>query len=101
MVILFSSHGCVNCVRTLPRLRELHERLGREGLVLVGVHALSRHKLEFPVAMDNDHAVWRAWRTRFWPTQHILDEEGRIACSRVGEGAYEEMEDVVRRLLAE
>src|ERR1041385_3905977 len=94
VAVEFWTYGCINCVRTLPHVVRMHERLAPRGLVTVGVHspefpsererrnvidACVRHRIEHPVALDNDHAIWRAWRTQFWPTLHLVDKQGRVA----------------------
>lgn len=93
-----------------------HEKYGPRGLVVVGIHSPEfawEHALDnvrnackelgirFPVAQDNDFATWKRYRTRYWPTLHIIDKKGVIRYTRIGEGGYEEMEETVQRLLAE
>jgi len=110
------TYGCSNCIRTLPHVRALHERYHERGLTIVGVHApefasererrnvedaLVRYRLEYPVAMDNDFSVWKAYGNRYWPTQYLVDKQGRVAYVHVGEGGYHEIERAVELLLAE
>lgn len=110
----FWTYSCVNCVRTLPYLRAWHDRYGPDGLVIVGVHspefgferrrenveaAVSRLGVGWPVAMDNSRAVWHDFANRFWPTKYVADRQGRLRYTAIGEGRYDETEDVLRSLL--
>ena len=93
-----------------------HEKYGPRGLVVVGIHspefpwehslenvknACKELGIEFPVAQDNDFATWKRYQTRYWPTLHIIDKKGVIQYTRFGEGGYDEMEEIIQRLLAE
>jgi len=57
--------------------------------------------IPYPVALDNDFATWKRYRTRYWPTLHLIDKQGIIRYTRIGEGRYAEMEAMIRRLLEE
>jgi hypothetical protein len=57
--------------------------------------------IAYPVALDNDFAAWKRFRTRYWPTLHLIDKQGIIRFTRIGEGGYAEMEATLRRLLDE
>jgi hypothetical protein len=63
--------------------------------------AVKRFGLRYPIAVDNDFAIWNSYRTRYWPTLHLIDKQGVIRYSHVGEGAYDLTEQAIRRLLAE
>lgn len=110
----FWTYSCVNCVRTFDELRALHERYGDAGLQIIGVHspefdfekdpanvraAIRRHRLPYPVALDNEMATWRAYRNNFWPRVYLIDRAGRIRFDHIGEGRYDQIEQVVRTLL--
>ena len=110
----FWTYSCINCVRTLPHLRAWHERYARDGAVIVGVHspefdfeyaranvesAVRRLGVTWPVAVDNDKTIWDAFRNAYWPTKYVADRDGRIRYKHIGEGAYQETEDVLRSLL--
>jgi thiol-disulfide isomerase/thioredoxin len=110
----FWTYSCVNCVRTLPYLRAWHDRYAKDGLVIVGVHspefdfeknhgnveaAVARLKVTWPVALDDDMAIWRAFENRYWPAKWIADREGRVRYFHAGEGNYTETESVIRTLL--
>jgi hypothetical protein len=100
----------------IPSLREWHERYQHEGLVVIGVHypefayerdlenlkdAVVRLDVPYPVAQDNDRQTWGAYNVRYWPTMFLIDKQGRIRYTHIGEGRYNVTEDAIRLLLAE
>jgi thiol-disulfide isomerase/thioredoxin len=110
----FWTYSCVNCVRTLPHLAAWYDRYRRDGLVIVGVHspefdfekdpdnverAVGDLGVTWPVALDPDHRVWDAFGNRYWPAKYVVDRDGRLRYTHYGEGAYDETEDVLRKLL--
>ena len=116
VLIDFWTYGCANCVRTFPHLRALYANYTDHGLVILGVHtpeyrfekklenvreAVTVHSIRWPVALDNDYATWDAYQNHYWPAQYLVDKEGVIRYTHVGEGAYAEIESKVRELLEE
>ena len=114
VLVNFWTYGCVNCVNTLPHVTQLYAKYKDKGFVIVGVHtpefpferstgnvqaALKRHGITYPVAQDNSSATWNAWRNQYWPAQYIVDQSGRIVYSHAGEGAYDEIDRTVGKLL--
>jgi thiol-disulfide isomerase/thioredoxin len=110
----FWTYSCVNCVRTLPYVRAWYDRYQKDGLVVVGVHspefdfekdhgnvgsAVTRLKVTWPVALDDDLAIWGDFNNRYWPAKWITDRQGRIRYFHPGEGNYAETESVIRTLL--
>ena len=110
----FWTYTCINWLRTLSYVRAWAEKYGDQGLVLVGVHtpefpfereidnvrwAAQEMKVAYPVALDSDYAIWRAFSNRYWPAVYIADAEGRIRHHQFGEGGYAECEMIVQRLL--
>ena len=100
----------------IPQLRAWHERYEQAGLTIVGVHspefvwekphdrvveATRRLGVRYPVVQDNEFALWKRWGVRAWPTAVVVDRRGVVRYRHIGEGAYEETERVIRRLLAE
>jgi hypothetical protein len=100
----------------IPQLRVWHERYERDGLTIVGVHtpefaweqgfdrvtaAVERLQVRYPVVQDNDWAIWKRYGIRAWPTAVLVDRRGLVRHVHIGEGAYEETEALIRRLLAE
>ena len=116
MLVDFWTFGCYNCRNTLPSLKRWHERYSDKGLTIVGVHSPefdSEKKIDivrrevaslgirYPVVTDNDYETWRAYKVEAWPTAFLLDKSGRVRWMHVGEGAYEEAERTIQKLLAE
>ncbi|MET0230646.1 MAG: cytochrome c biogenesis protein DipZ [Rhodanobacteraceae bacterium] len=116
VVIDFWTYSCVNCLRTLPYVRAWYDKYRDQGLVVIGVHApefafekdidnvrgaVKDLGVDYPVAIDNDYAIWRAFDNRYWPAHYFVDAEGRIRYHHFGEGDYAESEAVIQKLLAE
>jgi thiol-disulfide isomerase/thioredoxin len=114
VLVDFWTYSCVNWLRTLPHVTAWHERYRDDGLVVVGAHAPEfgfEHDLgnvrratgqlgvAYPVAIDNDFAIWRSFGNRYWPATYLVDGAGRVRFHHFGEGAYEEIERALRRLL--
>ncbi len=112
----FWTYSCVNCLRTLPHLKQLYERYQKYGFVLVGAHtpefdfermpenvakAVKRLEIPYPVALDSENTTWTLYGNRYWPRQTLLDKDGKIRWGHAGEGGYAEMEEQVRKLLTE
>jgi len=116
VLVDFWTLTCVNWLRTLPYVRAWSTRYKDKGLVVIGVHtpefsveheienirrAAKAMRVDYPVAVDNDHRVWRAFDNNYWPAVYIADAQGKIRYHHFGEGAYEKTERVIQRLLAE
>ncbi|HEX4519850.1 MAG TPA: thioredoxin family protein [Gaiellaceae bacterium] len=116
VLVDFWTYTCINWLRTLPYLRAWAERYGEQGLVLIGVHtpefgfehdlenvrrAVSEMRIAYPVAIDNDYAIWQAFDNHYWPALYFVDAEGQIRHHHFGEGEYEQSEAAIRQLLAE
>ena len=112
----FWTYTCINWLRTLAYVRSWAERYEAHGLVVVGVHtpefpferdidnvrrAAKDLRVEYPIALDSDYMIWRAFDNHYWPAVYIADAEGRIRHHRFGEGGYAECEMVIQRLLRE
>jgi cytochrome c biogenesis protein CcdA/thiol-disulfide isomerase/thioredoxin len=115
VLVDFWTYGCVNCVRTLPALKDWHARYKDRGLVIVGVHtpefgferpaanlqaAIERHGIGYAVAQDNAYATWNAWANRYWPAQYLIDRQGRIVLRHFGEGDEAAIAHAIERELA-
>lgn len=116
VLIDFWTYTCINCIRTLPHLKQWYEAYKDDGFVIIGVHtpefefekktgnvemAIQQYGLTYPVAQDNDYATWRAYDNRYWPAHYLIDAEGYIRFTHFGEGKYEETEEAIRELLQE
>ena len=116
VIVDFWTYSCVNCLRTLPYVRAWYEKYKDQGLVVIGVHApefafekdidnvrraVKDLKVDYPVAIDNNYAIWRAFNNQYWPAHYFIDAEGRIRHHHFGEGEYAESEEIIKQLLAE
>jgi thiol-disulfide isomerase/thioredoxin len=116
VLVDFGTYTCINWLRTLPYIRAWAEKYKDHGLVVVGVHtpefefeknlenvrrAVKELGLAFPVAVDNDYAVWRAFSNNAWPAIYLIDAQGRLRYRHLGEGEYERSEKMIQQLLAE
>ena len=114
VLVDFWTYTCINWLRTLGYVRAWHEKYSDQGLVVVGVHspefpfehdvenvreAVKEMRVEYPVVLDSDFGVWRAFANRYWPAVYIADSEGRIRHHQFGEGGYAQCEMIVQRLL--
>ncbi len=116
VLVDFWTFECYNCRNALPYVKALDARYRSKGLVVLGVHTpeFPRERIfsnvqdatrdlavTYPVATDNNYAIWRAFNNEYWPAAYIVDRAGRIRYHHFGEGQYDEQDRVVRQLLAE
>ena len=114
VLVDFWEYTCVNWIRTSPYVKAWNRDYGTYGLVVIGVHApefafgklpenidrgIRDHGLTYPIAIDNDFAIWRAFGNDAWPARYLFDDHGRLVKRWVGEGSYDETEREIRRLL--
>jgi thiol-disulfide isomerase/thioredoxin len=116
VLIDFWTYTCINWLRTLPYVRAWADKYRDHGVVVIGVHtpefpfehdlenvrqAAKNMRVEYPIAIDNDYAIWSAFNNHYWPALYIVDAQGRIRYHQFGEGAYEQSEMILQQLLAE
>ena len=116
VLVDFWTYTCINWLRTLPYIRAWADAYAANGLVVVGVHtpeftvehdtdnvrsAVRDMGIDYPVAIDNDYAVWNAFANQYWPAVYIADARGRLRHHQFGEGGYEMSERAIRQLLAD
>jgi thiol-disulfide isomerase/thioredoxin len=116
VLVEFWTFACYNCKNTLPSVEAWNAKYRERGLTVVGVHTpetrdeysiyyvrreVSRLGIKYPVVTDNEYQTWKAYNVAAWPTIFVLDKQGRIRWLHVGEGRYEETENVIKTLLAE
>lgn len=116
VLIDFWDYTCLNCLRTLPYVKEWHRRYASFGLTVVGVHApefsfareggnvlraVREQDVQYPVVLDNDYAVWQAYANRYWPAKYLVDGNGYLRYYHFGEGGYGETEQAIQFLLRE
>jgi thiol-disulfide isomerase/thioredoxin len=110
----FWTYSCINCVRTFPYVRAWYERYKADGLVVIGVHspefdfekvhsnvaAAAKHLgVVWPVALDDDMTIWRAFQNQYWPADYVADRTGHLRYTHFGEGDYANTENVLRALI--
>jgi thiol-disulfide isomerase/thioredoxin len=116
VVVDFWTYSCINCLRAIPYVRAWAEKYKDEGLVVIGVHtpefafeknidnvkkAVADLRIRFPVAIDNNYAIWQAFSNNYWPADYFIDAQGRRRDHAFGEGDYAASEHVIQQLLAE
>jgi thiol-disulfide isomerase/thioredoxin len=108
--------GCSNCQHVIPSLREWYKKYKDQGFVVVGNHfpefarerelnnlkeAIVQWEITYPVVQDNDGKIWSAYNNRYWPTLYLIDKNGHLRYTHIGEGSYQETEAAIQSLLAE
>jgi thiol-disulfide isomerase/thioredoxin len=116
VLIEFWTFACYNCRNTLPTIKKWNAQYRDKGLTIIGVHTpesdlesnlndlrreVAELGIKYPVVTDNDYSTWKAYRVEAWPTLFLLDKQGRVRWTHVGEGYYDQSEEVIRKLLAE
>ena len=116
VLVDFWTYSCINCLRTLPYIKAWNEKYKESGLIIIGVHtpefpfekdesnvrkAVKNLGITYPVAMDNDYNIWRAFNNEYWPAHYFIDATGKVRYHHFGEGSYDESEQWIRTLLEE
>ena len=116
VLVDFWTYTCINCIRTLPYLRDWWAQYEDDGLVILGIHtpefefekdyqnvadAIETHSVGWPVAQDNNMTTWRNFENRYWPAKYLYNVRGEMIYSHFGEGAYAETEERIRNALVE
>ncbi|HKT90294.1 MAG TPA: redoxin family protein [Candidatus Sulfotelmatobacter sp.] len=116
VLVDFWDYTCVNCIRTLPYVQAWHELYRDKGLTVIGVHTpeftfaqyesnvergVREFGLTYPIVIDSNREIWKAFANRYWPTKYLLDKDGYLRYGHFGEGGYAECEQVIQELLRE
>ncbi len=116
VVVDFWTYSCINCIRAMPYVRAWAQKYAAQGLVVIGIHtpefafekveanvrrAMADLGVDWPVAQDNDFAVWKAFNNQYWPAHYFIDAQGRIRHHHFGEGDTDRSEQVIQQLLRE
>lgn len=116
VLVDFWTYSCINCLRALPYLEAWAQKYGKHGLIVIGVHspefafekipdnvkrAVHDLGVTYPVALDNNLAIWQAFNNEYWPAHYFIDAQGRIRYHHFGEGEYGQSEHVIQELLHE
>ena len=116
VLVDFWTYSCINCLRSVPYVEAWAEKYKSDGLVVIGVHtpefafekdpdnvvkSVADLKIAYPVAIDSNYAIWKAFHNEYWPAHYFIDANGSIRYHHFGEGKYAESEEVIQRLLRE
>jgi thiol-disulfide isomerase/thioredoxin len=116
VLLEFWTFDCYNCKNVIPSLKEWHNNYSEQGLVIIGNHfpefaheadlnnlkdAVQKLEIPYAVAQDNDGKTWSAYRVSYWPTLYLIDKQGNLRYTHIGEGRYNETEAAIKALLAE
>ncbi len=116
VIVDFWTYSCINCLRSIPYVEAWAEKYKNDGLVVIGVHtpefafekdpsnvakAVKDLKITYPVALDSNYAIWKAFKNEYWPAHYFIDANGTIRFHHFGEGNYDESEKVIQELLKE
>lgn len=116
VLVEFWTFGCINCYHTLPAMKDWYTKYSDKGLVQIGVHYpefsyerevtnvqgfLTKEGIQWPIAIDNDGANWYTWQQHYWPTMYLIDKQGHIRYSVIGEHDYTVTEMAIKALLDE
>ncbi|CAI1042766.1 thiol-disulfide oxidoreductase [Serratia proteamaculans] len=114
VLVDFWTYSCINCLRTLPYVKAWAEKYRDQGLVVIGVHApefaferdignvtqeAKKLGIDYPIAIDNNYSIWRAFNNQYWPAHYFIDATGHIRYQHFGEGDYAQSERVIQTLL--
>ncbi len=116
VVFDFWTYSCINCLRAIPYVNAWYQHYKDSGLVIIGVHspefafekdtgnvqqAVDKFHIAYPVALDSNHSIWKAFNNKFWPAHYFVDAQGKIRGHHFGEGKYARSERTIRQLLTE
>ena len=116
VLLHFWTYTCINCIHTIPHLNDWYQKYSNKGLVIIAVQtpefsdeknidnvktAVNNFQIKYPVILDNNYANWNAYGNNYWPRDYLVDNQGYIRYSHIGEGDYDQIEQMIRTLLAE
>ncbi|MGW8466100.1 cytochrome c biogenesis protein DipZ [Pseudomonas sp. CLCA07] len=116
VLVDFWTYDCINCQHTLPYVKDWAKKYEKDGLVVIGVHTpeygferiidnvkdqVKKLGITYPVAIDNNYAIWRNFDNQYWPAHYLIDAKGQVRYTHFGEGSYDTQEKVIQQLLEE
>ena len=116
VLVHFWTYICINCIHTIPHLNDWYQKYSNKGLVIIGVQtpefsdeknidnvktAVNNFQIRYPVILDNNYANWNAYGNNYWPRDYLVDNQGYIRYSHIGEGDYDQTEQMILTLLGE
>jgi thiol-disulfide isomerase/thioredoxin len=114
VLIDFWTYSCINCIRTLPYLRDWYNKYHDKNFVIIGVHApefefeknvnnvkhaIQQYDIKYPVVLDNNYVIWQNYHNQYWPAHYLINKDGQVVYQHFGEGKYDETEHNIRVLL--
>ena len=114
VLVDFWTYSCINCLRALPYVKAWADKYRDQGLVVIGVHApefaferdidnvaseAKKLGVDYPIAIDNNYSIWKAFNNQYWPAHYFIDAKGEIRYEHFGEGEYPQSERVIQELL--
>jgi len=109
VLVHFWTYTCINCIHTIPHLNDWYQKYSNKGLVIIGVQtpefsdeknidnvktAVNNFQIKYPVILDNNYANWNAYGNNYWPRDYLVDNQGYIRYSHIGEGGYDQIEQM-------
>ncbi|MGH8387480.1 MAG: cytochrome c biogenesis protein DipZ [Pseudomonas sp.] len=116
VLVDFWTFDCINCKHTLPYVKDWAKKYQKDGLVVIGVHTpeygferiidnvrdkVKEYGITYPVAIDNNYAIWRNFDNQYWPAHYLIDAKGQVRFTHFGEGRYDDQEKMIQQLLEE
>lgn len=116
VLVDFWTYDCINCKNALPYVNAWSKKYANDGLVVIGVHTpeysyeklidnvrrqVTQLDIRYPVAIDNNYKIWRAFDNQYWPAHYIIDAKGAVRYRHFGEGGYAKQEEMIQKLLEE
>jgi thiol-disulfide isomerase/thioredoxin len=116
ILVHFWTSTCSTCIHTIPHLNEWYQKYSNKGLVIVGVHtpefdfekniddvkaAVQDFQIKYPVILDNNYVNWNSYGNNYWPRDYLVDNQGLIRYNHIGEGDYDQTEQMIKSLLDE
>lgn len=116
VLVDFWTFDCINCKHTLPYVKDWAKKYEKDGLVVIGVHTpeygferiidnvkdkVKEYGITYPVAIDNNYAIWRNFENQYWPAHYLVDAKGQVRFTHFGEGRYDAQEKMIQQLLEE
>jgi len=115
-LVEFWTFGCYNCVNVEPYVKQWYEKYNSQGFEIIAVHSpefdherklenvqdyVNKKQIKYPVAIDNDYAIWKRFNNRYWPAMYLVDKQGVVRYAHFGEGRYATTEKMIKTLLEE
>lgn len=116
VLVHFWTYTCINCIHTIPFLDEWYQKYVDKGFIIVGIHtpefefeknidnvksAVNEFEIKYPVIQDNNYEIWNAYGNKYWPRDYLIDKEGYIRYNHIGEGGYNQTENMIESLIKE